>query len=651
MIEITVQVVLLFLLSLVVSNKKSLAIFTEYVLYATPAFGIITVVINTYILIQIYKYHGFYPVKNFSDYLPWYFLNMDFNFALLPVFFGFIIILSVFTKELSVYKQSIYSGLLLLFTFHILLSNSRRGFILLTVIYIMLFLFTAISYFMTYKSLKTFRSNILFFISVFSVLTVAVIIFIFAGSYSFKVKTLQFIGINDVSSAKRIISSAVYGHFSRFKSDARYYELNKKLWSVTYDPRDPDNGWGYGIYKTISPLTGKNLEIVPAGSIGYFLDKTCSYGNSTTHCYSNTVIGEKKVTEKNIVESSVFCYVSENFNGDMVCLRADGQTYGNRVGEYDYKIKGIWQKLSIRANCRDGDAPVSLYFNKQGDTTLNNLNGYIIFAYPQYRIISKDSENIQSTSGNYMNDFHELLSLRPVSDVKNHDLSSLSAVTYTDTCDSCNTSVFTYSRPSELFSPNLAAINIIPRLFLKSLPDRSDKDAIRNLIRRLFTEESTFLTPVNSLVLKHDSLNMVDDRLLRWKFALQIFSKEFDWKQKIFGGGFSFLNWYGFYFLNDKTKTDYPHNPFLHILLYSGIMGLLIYIVFIYYALRYYIRYLDEYSIMFICFLITFFFTFFSGGNPFDPPVMGFLIIFPYFFNHIIKKDLDIRNKVNDYNG
>jgi hypothetical protein len=39
-----------------------------------------------------------------------------------------------------------------------------------------------------------------------------------------------------------------------------------------------------------------------------------------------------------------------------------------------------------------------------------------------------------------------------------------------------------------------------------------------------------------------------------------------------------------------------------------------------------------------IFFLITFFFSFFSAGSPFDPPIMGFFVILPFFIHSINKK-------------
>ena len=50
-------------------------------------------------------------------------------------------------------------------------------------------------------------------------------------------------------------------------------------------------------------------------------------------------------------------------------------------------------------------------------------------------------------------------------------------------------------------------------------------------------------------------------------------------------------------------------------------------------------------ELAFIGFLITFFFSFFSGSSPFDPPIMGFFILLPFFIHSIHKND---NQKVNE---
>ncbi|MBK7132474.1 MAG: O-antigen ligase family protein [Bacteroidales bacterium] len=104
--------------------------------------------------------------------------------------------------------------------------------------------------------------------------------------------------------------------------------------------------------------------------------------------------------------------------------------------------------------------------------------------------------------------------------------------------------------------------------------------------------------------------NFIAIRSVRWQFALQIFKHEYTFKQKIFGGGFDFLSWYGYYFMKDKTKTDYPHSPFLHILLYSGLFGLLIYILFFYQAFHHYLKHIKATIIIHFLLYCTFFYPF-----------------------------------------
>jgi hypothetical protein len=126
--------------------------------------------------------------------------------------------------------------------------------------------------------------------------------------------------------------------------------------------------------------------------------------------------------------------------------------------------------------------------------------------------------------------------------------------------------------------------------------------------------------------------------LRRWQFAVQIFLKEYGFLRKLFGGGFNHLNWYGYYFDNDKTATDYPHNPLFSVLLYSGIVGLFLYLLLLSRAIIYYYAHFKRFYILAIFFLISSFFSFFSAGNPLDPPVMGFLIIMSTFIHTAFKE-------------
>lgn len=127
------------------------------------------------------------------------------------------------------------------------------------------------------------------------------------------------------------------------------------------------------------------------------------------------------------------------------------------------------------------------------------------------------------------------------------------------------------------------------------------------------------------------------DRTARWSYAIELWKTKYKWYNRLFGHGFDYLEWYGTKFISkEKEKTfDWPHNPFIAILLYSGILGLSMYLWLLYKTIFLYIKYIKRYSIFFIGFLLTFFFSFFSGSHPFDPPIMGFFILLPFFLHSI----------------
>jgi len=125
------------------------------------------------------------------------------------------------------------------------------------------------------------------------------------------------------------------------------------------------------------------------------------------------------------------------------------------------------------------------------------------------------------------------------------------------------------------------------------------------------------------------------DRTSRWSYAIDLWKIKYKLYHKLFGHGFDYLEWYGMKFMpNQQTKSyDWPHNPFISILLYSGIFGLLLYMWLLYNAVLLYIKYLKQCHLFFFGFLLTFFFSFFSGSHPFDPPIMGFFILLPFFLH------------------
>jgi hypothetical protein len=137
-------------------------------------------------------------------------------------------------------------------------------------------------------------------------------------------------------------------------------------------------------------------------------------------------------------------------------------------------------------------------------------------------------------------------------------------------------------------------------------------------------------------------------RLDRWRYALYIYRYEYNWVQKLVGGGFDHTRKFAKLFSNGILNFDYPHNPLLSVLLYSGILGLILYLLLLVAVFSLYWQYRNKFYILFLCFIVTLFFSFFSADNPFDPPIMGFLVILPFFIHYVHVKDIKGKSEITN---
>lgn len=389
---------------------------------------------------------------------------------------------------------------------------------------------------------------------------------------------------------------------------------NPELEVIKAVPTDPESGWGTDTHSTVWPLTGKNVEIVPPGVIGYKLDSTCIGHTWNNSAFSYTEIsslfkGSLNTTQDNAFLASVYCYISEDFDGTWANISAEGEVFGHSLIQYDLNRKGEWQKMEIDFTAKSEVPPVYLYWAKVGVTNFSSLKGYIIFAYPEYKSVTKKISGISL--------FHSPLK------TGSRQLKSFDARHY------------------YFYAGMLAGITSLIS---------PDEDPVRRWTAKFISEDTTYYGYKSMLFTDSIKNKFSADRIARWEFAGQIFSKEYGFKEKIIGGGFLFLNWFGYHFQNDKKVSDYPHNPFLSVLLYSGIVGLVIYLFFLCRVILLYLRSIKEYAVFVFFFIITFFFSFFSAGSPFDPPVMGFFMLLPFFICYISNTKDDTLNQNPDPN-
>lgn len=140
---------------------------------------------------------------------------------------------------------------------------------------------------------------------------------------------------------------------------------------------------------------------------------------------------------------------------------------------------------------------------------------------------------------------------------------------------------------------------------------------------------------------------LISDRTSKLKYSIELWKIKYKWYNKLFGHGFDYYEWFGEKFYNDPVRGDYPHNPFISVILYSGIVGLILFLWLLFRVISIYIKFRKEYAVLLVCFLITFFFSFFSGSSPFDPPIMGFFMLLPFFLEYVNKDKIPLNGSDN----
>jgi len=312
------------------------------------------------------------------------------------------------------------------------------------------------------------------------------------------------------------------------------------------------------------------------------------------------MLGRLKGEESIKVRTSLYCYVSHDYNSDWLKLILLNTKKRELHCDYDLNQKGTWQLLSLEDTCSAEYCEARFQFANFGTEDLTSMKGFVIIAFPQFEKFDEKG---------LIESFYEKI---PV--------------------DSSFLYQHQYSSPDTIIQLSLFDLSELNRRLMV-------EDPLRKWIRKVFAEDTTYTGFKAKLIPDSVNLPLPDNRTTRWKIALRIYSGEYNMLEKIAGGGFKHLNWYGYIFLKNKTISDWPHNPFLSVLLYSGLIGLILYIFILYKTVLYYVRYIRIMPLPFIFFIVTFIFSFVSGDSPFDPPIMGFFILLPFLIHNIHKND------------
>lgn len=638
---------LFFLISSIIYIKKDLFQLIQYLELSIIVFAVIISVQRLLLIFNVFSPSASNLILGYTSNE----VGIDYNFAILPVILGFVAILSILCKTNSIFRKLILVIILDIFSISVLFSGSRRGNIMLLMILIILIVIQTISIFKrNFRFRNLGHSSLLYFLSIIIIIILSYGFINFTTSKT-KNEIIELTGSKDLLATKISIANQLFKLNILINKTTCYSDFYSKIWSSPFNPSDPESGWGNSSKRLIFPLIGKNVEIVPPGVKGFILDSTnfaIFRGNSGIY----TVFKENLDIEKtDSLEATVFCYMSEDCNGTWARIVFESSNIGTIPGmNYDLSKSGTWQKLTCKVSKVQSKIRVLFLFSKLEVIDFTNLKGYIILAYPQitnfklgesyssYKFDRKRLNNClfgnetmilnnnsdKMSLPNYSNRFGVL-----VESVSNSTIEHFPGLSSDYTIENYNHIKFTQATLFDFRLP------LIQSIFLIGV----DKDPIRRFVSKFISEDTTYHGYKQNLHIGSIKNDFMDLRLSLWQFAIQVFSKEYNFKQKVFGGGFNFLNWFSYYFSGDKTKSDYPHNPFLYILLYSGIVGLIIYCILLYKVCFFYLKYIKEFPILFIFFLITFFFSFFSAGSPLDPPIMGFFVIIPFFIHSIHERD------------
>jgi O-antigen ligase len=171
------------------------------------------------------------------------------------------------------------------------------------------------------------------------------------------------------------------------------------LKKVDFDPKQPRTYAQRSLNQVpYFSLPGFLPDGIVKGTNGYKLDSTSNSVTWGGNAYSYTKVANPVLNETDSLSASVYCYVSVDFDGTWVRISSEGgSSVSNTISKYNLNNKGTWQKLQISPICNEGKVPIYLYIAKYNCTSFDSLKGYVIFAYPEVKVITTQKINDNST--------------------------------------------------------------------------------------------------------------------------------------------------------------------------------------------------------------------------------------------------------------
>lgn len=160
--------------------------------------------------------------------------------------------------------------------------------------------------------------------------------------------------------------------------------------TITFDPAEPTTYMSLDHSEVLfQDLPGTIPVDIPPGTKGCILNNSSFDKRIKGNLYAQSIIDEANVKNGDSIILTLYCYISENFNGDEVRISGREQILEPNDRYANLRFREQWQFLSINTTSKKGRALYVITVGKHNTTDQDSIFGEVIFANPQMTIINR----------------------------------------------------------------------------------------------------------------------------------------------------------------------------------------------------------------------------------------------------------------------
>lgn len=522
----------------------------------------------------------------------------------------------------------------------LILSGSRRGIGIAFFIMVCLFLISIAKFKWVYPRLIRLK---LFWILGSVVMGIILIMVPLISIRSLDIYSTQV--SSNPHKFKSNISHQFYRMTTLFGQTRNFDDFYTDFWS--YNRLNIDNHYlsGYSwAKKSPSSVIPVHNEF-PFYAEGFLVnaDFDSEYWSNNAYAYAN--FASLNVERGKKYKASVYYYISDIFNvvsWAQVDLRGTILPNNGIVWKYiDFSQKGQWTKLILEFEApENGYIQAFITCSKENAKNFKGTKGYILFSNP--KLIEADESLRQfetidiSEKGSPMKWIDKMLfrhyMIKTLSDSNFNNIECTRRLLDLYRIDGSNENLRHQIVQRITNSTFVSNLDFYYKSQMVTKPNNSSNNLENDNLKE-------YVQLSDGFNIKYDD-DLKGGRIERWKYAYFIWKNQYGLKQKLIGNGFDYLRQFGVKFHGDATRQDYPHNFMLSAMLYSGILGFMVCLVFMLLVVWFYFK---HNLFMLVLYLAPLMFVSVSGNSIFTVPVFLLMSILPFYINYyhkMIKKNL-----------